>query len=171
LVRFTPVEERARTAQAVADMLMYSQNQSLMGHHAAALKALNSRQILPQLRDQVENAPVEKANILAELLAHFGDRSAAPAIRQAIENWRHGAVSIRPLLQALHKLEGEAAHGLLAQVLATSDPSLQKELLAYVLPKSRSPEIVATVSALAETAADPQLAKSAKKYLAELQPT
>lgn len=171
LVRLTPVEERARTAQAAADLLMYSNNSSLMGYTAAALKALNSRQVLPHLRDQVENAPVEKANILAELLAHFGDRSAAPAIRQAIENWRHGAVSIRPLLEGLHKLEGEAAHGFLAEILATSHPSLQKELLAYVLPKSRSPEIVATVSALAKAAADPQLAKLAEKYLAELQPS
>jgi hypothetical protein len=172
LVPLTPVEERARTAQTAADMLMYSNNSAgVISHAAAALKALNSRQVLPQLRDQLQDAPVEKANILADLLAHFGDRSAAPAIRQAIDSWRHGTVSIRPLLQALHRLEGEAALGLLVEILATSQPSLQKELLAYVLPKSRNPEILATVSALAKNAADSELAKSAQKYLAALQPT
>lgn len=167
---FTPAQERARTAEVVADILMYASGFPLITYAISALKALNGRTVIPRLREVVAEAPVEKANALAQLLAHFGDRDSVPAIRQAIENWRHGMNSILALVSSLQALAGPECHPYLAEILVDSHRQLQKEILSGVLPKSNDPTVVAAVTRLAESTPDLAVKELAEKYLASTRP-
>ena len=163
---FTPPQERDRTAEIVADILMYTNESVLISHAISALKVLNGRRVMPRLRDVVAEAPVDKANYLAGLLAYFGDRGSIPAIRQAIENWRHGSRSIRALISSLQTLADPEFHPYVAGVLVDSHPQIQKEILSGFLPRSHDLSVIAAVTRLAESTPDPAVKELAEKYLA-----
>lgn len=167
---FTPAQERERTAEVVAEILTYAGEFPLIGYAISALKALNSRTVIPHLREVVAEAPVGKANALAQLLAHFGDRDSVPAIRQAIENWRHGMNSILALVSSLETLAGPECHPYLAEILMDSHRQLQKEILSGVLPKSNDLTVVTAVARLAESTPDLAVKELAEKYLASARP-
>jgi hypothetical protein len=166
---FTPTQERDRTAEVVADILLYANESLLISYAISALKALNVRTVIPRFRELVAEAPVEKANSLADLLAYFGDRDSVPAIKQAIENWRHGMKSIRILVSSLQALAGPECHQYLAEILVDGHPQLQKEILSGVLPRSNDLTVVAAVTRLAESTPDPAVKELAEKYLASTQ--
>lgn len=165
LAEFTPPEERGRTAAAVADILTFATQPGVILQAVETLKALNSRTEVTHLRQVLADAPVTKANSLAALLAHFGDRESAPAIRQAIESWRHGSSSIRSLVAGLLALEGTKCHSYLAEVLADSSHQVQREMLSGTLPTSNDPLLLSTVAQLADSALEPALKELADKYL------
>lgn len=167
LSELTPADERHRTAAAVADILVFATQPGVTHYAVAALKALNSRGEVSRLREALADAPVAKANVLADLLAHFGDRDAVPAIRQALENWRHGSSSIRGLATSLLAMEGARCHSYLAEVLAESSSPVQRELLSGVLPTSTDSALLAAVAQAANSAPEPNVKDLAEKYLAK----
>ncbi len=164
LPEFTPSEERSRTAEVVAEILAFTTQADAITATVSALKALNARSQLPRLREVMAEAPIEKANSLADLAEYFGDREAAPTIRQAIETWRHGAKPIRSLLTSLQSLEGSACHAFLAEILLDSQPQRQQEILSG-LAKSNDPALLDAVAHLGEVATDSEVRGLAKKYL------
>lgn len=167
---FTPPEERDRTAKVIADILSYTNHQySTIPATISALEALNARSELPRFREALAEAPVQKANSLAGLLAYFGDRESVPAIRQAIETWRHGSMSIRSLLSSLQTLEGSACYIYFAEILASSHPAVQGEILSVVqYSDSGDPSLIAAIRRLAEATTNQGLKKLAEQYLARL---
>ncbi|HXU31038.1 MAG TPA: toll/interleukin-1 receptor domain-containing protein [Thermoanaerobaculia bacterium] len=164
LPEFTPPEERGRTAEVIGEILAFTTQTDAITATVGALKALNARSQLPRLREVMAEAPIEKANSLADLAEYFGDREAVPTIRQAIETWRHGAKPIRSLLTSLQSLEGSACHAYLAEVLLDSQPQRQREILSG-LAKSNDPALLDAVAHLAEGGTDPEVREAAKKYL------
>lgn len=167
---FTPVQERDRTAEVVADILIYASEFPLIRYAISALQALNGRTVIPRLREVVAEAPVGKANALAQLLAYFGDRDSVSAIRQAIENWRHGKQSILALVSSLQTLAGAECHQYLAEILVDSHPQLQKEILSGVLPRSNDLAVIAAITQLADSTPDPVVKELAEKYFASARP-
>lgn len=170
LPEFTPTQERDRTVAVVADILMYASDSSSISYAITALKALNVRTVIPRFREVIGEAPVGKANSLADLLAYFGDRDSVPAIRQAIENWRHGTTSIVGLIKSLHALAGPECHPYLAEILVDSHPQVQKTILSGILPKSTDLNVIAAVTRLAESTPDAQVKELAEKYLVSGRP-
>lgn len=93
-----------------------------------------------------------------------------PAVRQAIENWRHGSNSIRTLISSLQTLAGPECHSYIAEILVDSHPQVQKEILSGILPRSNDLAVVTAVTRLAESTPDPAVKEFAEKYLALARP-
>src|SRR2546427_1030510 len=170
LPQFTPPDERARTAATILDILTYTADYSPVRSGVSALKALNYRQGVTELREMLLASPIDKAVVLAQLLSEWQDKESVPIIRQVIENWRYGSNSdVCSLLASLYKLERSACVDYIGEVLLGALPGVQLYLLQttlkYGLGSVKEKPLLDAVSELARTTDDPDIKKEAEAFL------